>query len=705
MSLVVHDLSELKAEEAAEKWAYVANRLFAEQFHQNFYVKDLRSDVRLKYELHAYWEGRISEIHGWNDIIGQVVRPLKNFITNSLNNIWNSVIKPGVTAIIAVYRSIWNRIKSVVTTVYNKVVSVITSVKNIYDYVTKTIYTTLSTAYNFIISIPDKIKAIATKAVSVVWGWLVSVWRDYIKPGIKTIFKFYKAVWDNAVKFAQKAVTWAKSAWNAIQSAWKDVVSKVSGVFEAISKAFAALPQWISSAFQNAFSFFGDVLKGIWTWLVDHIVTPIKNGLVWIWNQLNALIDGAVHGIIGAITSLGQMNPDKAKSAIVLPFKLGLGAALGLGGMTLAGELLHPLKELGLGRISAMIFKFTQYDLITGAIVGALATAAYGAPLKYAFNEIFRPYLPNWRDTMELYSRGTITRDRVLQWSRYNGYPDEFMPFWDELKNSPTGYFGLAGIARTGYWNEEFFREELQRSGYSPTAQQAMFEMFRDQSNEPVRKIYSSTLMKRYQMGILNPEELQGELTMLQYNQAVKTALSKAAVFMRDTVHVTEMIKALQYSYRLGKITIEQFSASLKNLGLVDERVLELVAAEKARAKEELRTTQQEEVRAYGQSVVLRRYKEGIIGDKDLVDELRILGYTGQWIERLKVVAQLERDYDYATTVLRYTKTAYRKKKLPDSKFIEILKSYGFITQKIELELSLTKLAYGIGLTEEDLAS
>jgi len=85
------------------------------------------------------------------------------------------------------------------------------------------------------------------------------------------------------------------------------------------------------------------------------------------------------------------------------------------------------------------------------------------------------------------------------------------------------------------------------------------------------------------------------------------------------------------------------------------------------------------------------------------LQELRLMGYSPQWIDRLRLVARLERDYDYAMTALRYVKTAYRKKKIDDARFIELLRYFGFTDDRILMELGLIKLAYGIGLTEEEM--
>jgi len=73
-----------------------------------------------------------------------------------------------------------------------------------------------------------------------------------------------------------------------------------------------------------------------------------------------------------------------------------------------------------------------------------------------------------------------------------------------------------------------------------------------------------------------------------------------------------------------------------------------------------------------------------------------MLGYSDQWIQRLKIVAMLERDYDFAMSVLSAVKSAWEKEKIGDEVFIQILRDFGFTDDKIMLELQLLKLKKGL---------
>jgi len=369
-------------------------------------------------------------------------------------------------------------------------------------------------------------------------------------------------------------------------------------------------------------------------------------------------------------------------------FKIAGTSAAGLLAMAGVWDLMHPFKDAIPGEIKAMIYDVTNFKAILGALSGALITAAIAQPVKYSYNALLRPYLPSWSDVMEMRSRGMISDEEFIRMMRYHGYDESWKPWFDELANTPVRYFGLAAIARMGYFDENFFKEELARSGYSKAAQEIMLQMYRQTANEALRGMYSSVVVRRYRAGIIDETELDEELKMLGYPETQRKPIVLGAQLYYDLDTVEDYVDALRYSYRRGKITIDELRAGLAALGI----------------RRDVGSTQEEEVRAYGRGTVIKRYREGVITDAELENELRMLGYSPQWIERLKQVARLERDYDFAMTVLSYVKTAYKKKIIDDTRFIEILRSYGFTDEKILLELSLIKLAYGIGLTEEDIA-
>jgi len=701
----VNDYSSLTEREARERYIKLANRIFAEQFHQDFFIKDPRPERYLKFEIIAFWEGRIQELHGWTDPLGQAARWIVDRVRDVLSWLWTSLIRPGVQAIFNGFRWLWDAAVNWARNAYNAAISVWNKVINIYAFLTGTLFSTVQHIWNTLAGIGRVVYDNVRSALSVVRDVFVTVWNIYIKPGVEAIIGGFRWLWDAAVEWAQKAVTWAQNAYNAITKAWESITESISGAFETIVKAVAGLPQVIAGAFQNAVSFLGDVLKQVWQSIFVPIGQKIMEGMQWIATKIGEVFNTAWNAIKGLLSALAPVTPDKAENAALNALKIAGLAAGGLLSMTAVWDLIHPVKDIIPGEIKAMIYDVTNFKLILGALAGSLVFAAITQPARYFYNSIFMPKLPDVRQLIELRSRGKLSKSDYTKYLKYHGFAPHLHDYFEELAITPVRYFALNAVARSGYFDEPFFKEELQRSGYSQRAQEVMLQMYRQTAQEATRGYYGSVVISRYREGIIDKDGLSEELKMLGYPEQLRSQLIIGAELYYDLDTVKDYVSAVRQAYRYGKITIDELKAQLAGLGLREDRIERIVAIELARAKEDVGTTQEEEVRAYGRGTVIKRFREGLITDIELENELRILGYSQQWIERLRQVALLERDYDFAMTVLSYVKTAYRKRKIDDTRFIEILRSFGFTDDKITLELSLLKLAYGLGLEEEEVAS
>jgi len=703
--VVVNDYSNLSSEEARAKVIHLQHRIFAEQFHKQFFVRDPRPEYFLKYEIAAFLEGRIDEFHGWNDPLGQALDFVYDRLTAWFWDFWYWTIRPGIEWILDGFRWIWDSAVSWARDAYKKAADVWYKVMDVYNYVRYTVYSTLRDVWNMLAGIGSTIYSRVREAINVVWSWLLQLWHNYIQPGVRYILNGFRWLWEQAAAFAQQAVTWAQNAYNTIKDAWDDIVEQVSGAFERLSKQMAALPQAIASGFQSAISYLKDVFTAIW----NDVLVPFGKGLIeslqWIASQLEQAFITTWNSIHDILASFAPVTPDRAENLGITLLKIAGLSAGGLLAMTGVWDLMHPIKDVIPGEIKAMLYDVTNFKMILGALSGALVTAAIAQPAKYSYNALLRPYLPSWGDVMELRSRAAIGDEEFIRMMRYHGYDESWKPWFDELANTPVRYFGLAAVARTGYFDEGFFKEELDRSGYSARAKQVMLQMYAQTAQEATRGYYGSVVISRYREGIIDRDGLSEELRMLGYPERLRKQLITGAELYYDLDTVKDYVSAVRQAYRRGKRTIDELRAELAGLGLREDRIARIVAVELARAKEDVGTTQEEEVRAYGRSTVIKRFREGLITPLGLENELRMLGYSPQWIERLRQVALLERDYDFAMTVLSYVKTAYRRKKIDDTRFIEILRSFGFIDDKIKLELSLLKLAYGLGLEEEEVVS
>ncbi len=766
----VSDYSNISPEEARARITVLANRIFAEQFHQQFFIKHTDPYKHLQFEIAAFLDGRISEFHGWTDLLGQVTKPIKDAVES-----WIKWVKDEIFSKIWNTVSDWSKwLKDVLkgyidsaidwaTSAYNKAV-------NIYDYITGTIKTVLDNAWSVLSNIATTIYNQAVKAVTIVKDWIAD---------------FY----------------------NKAKDVWDGITETVSGAFETLSKQVAALPQAIASAFQNAISYIRNALQGFWNDVIAPIGEKVKGAMDWMSEQITNLMSTAWDAILSALRSIAPVTPEKAEEAGISALKIAGLAGGGLLAMTAVWDLIHPFKDVIPGEVKAMLYDVTNFRLILGGLAGALVGAAIAQPAKYLYNSIFQPYIPREDDLKRFLWRGHITEEEYLNYLQYHGYSDKFRTAYLELTKQipppsdltrfvvrevalmpddyPTPQFFIDAMSKWGYddywaraywWShwelpafgqlqEAYFRDIITREefrkyivwhDYSPDPRPGISKSDVDIMNELIFKMpdkldarwmrrwgiitteehkrllkyeglhpdwldrvalaekmnmlsderteVKSALRSQYLIGIITQQVLQAKLREIYYTPEETEMLLRAAEERYRTELTKDAIDAAKYSYRLGYTTKEQLAEQLINLGISDEKVQKIVAIETARAVETRREALQESIYIYGRDTVIKRFREGLTTDRELEEELRMIGYQDRQIPHFRTIAYLERDYDFAMTVLSTVKRAYKKKKIDDSRFIELLRSFGFTDDKISLELSLLKLELGLGLEGEEVA-
>jgi hypothetical protein len=265
-----------------------------------------------------------------------------------------------------------------------------------------------------------------------------------------------------------------------------------------------------------------------------------------------------------------------------------------------------------MGQIAAMIYDMTNYKVITGASITALTVAAIKTPMTYHFNELFRPNIVDARTFTELMARKAWVDPEPLRnpaltsavraltggdgeayerkWLGYMGYPDGYHGLFKEMANTPLRYFPLAGIARTGFFETEWFTEALHRSGYSQTAVDALMIMYEKMRDEALQGSMSGAAVARYKEGFTTEEQFAGEMELLGYSPQQFEKYLAAAKIDYATDYLRDLVAAYKDAAGKGHISIDEYRDNLLGLGLVPERVEAYVfrARVRIRPKEKL---------------------------------------------------------------------------------------------------------------------
>jgi len=392
----VHDYTHLDPATARSRYIALANRVHAEQFHCQFFIRDPRPEQYLKYEISAWYEGRIPELHGWTDPFGQALRYVYDALKGWIEWFWNYSIRPGISAIVSGFRWLWDRAADLASAARDAAVSAASAISSVWSWI--------------------------QQGASWVYQQITNVVLPYIRQHYLLLLGPVGVILDNV-----------KGLFPHLNTIWNSITTAVSGVFETISQQVAALPQAIASAFQSAISYIRDVLKGVWDDLIVPIGNSVKGGLEWIAGQVRILANTAWNALQNVLRSFAPVVPEKAEQMGMLALTVTGTAAGGLIGMTAIWDILHPFKDVIPGELKAMIYDVTNFKLILGGLAGALVTASIAQPAKYLYNSIFQPYIPREDDLRRFLWRGKITEQEYLMYLQYHGYSDRFRSAYLEL--------------------------------------------------------------------------------------------------------------------------------------------------------------------------------------------------------------------------------------------------------------------------------
>lgn len=132
----------------------------------------------------------------------------------------------------------------------------------------------------FWINLWEKIKEVCGAAWEAIKKFFSTAW-EYIKNIWDAVEPYFAMVWDNikAIFSFVKSVLSGdfQGAWDAIKRIWDNVSPYFQAVWNFIKGIFGKVGDWFSEKFSDAWN----SIKGVWatvsTWFKDHVVTPITD--------------------------------------------------------------------------------------------------------------------------------------------------------------------------------------------------------------------------------------------------------------------------------------------------------------------------------------------------------------------------------------------------------------------------------------------
>jgi len=243
-------------------------------------------------------------------------------------------------------------------------------------------------------------------------------------------------------------------------------------IAEAFNKGFGDLGASISSAFGGFVAAIPETISKVGETLAkgfnEGVIRPLTDALSWVGKWFGDMFSALLKPWLDAVFTPLHTTPDEAKARVMELMKLAIGLVAPFGIAALAGELVHPLKRIGLDRLAAIAWDAAGFSRIVGEVMSAVIGVTTILPLRYALYEATTPLIPREEEVLRIAQYGVLTHDEFLRVFRRMGFSD----YWGELfwatHWSTVSFRDLAEMVWRGLITEERMEDLLKYAAYPP---------------------------------------------------------------------------------------------------------------------------------------------------------------------------------------------------------------------------------------------
>jgi len=372
-----------------------------------------------------------------------------------------------------------------------------------------------------------------------------------------------------------------------IQGATDDWTGFLSNIWEEMSTGFPgvrkSLGDWLGSAWQSIVKLFG-----------EQVVPGVQSALSWLMDNLMGLFRAPLARLLEGPK---RSSPPTLESGVAFAqemFNLSLAGAVGLGAMSIAPEILHPLKHIGLGRVAAMIGDWTDYKSISQNYIGPLLKATMFWPSFYYFNNQFRPTRPPMRDLIEMRAKHEIDASHFARELGYQGTSDDDIAIYEgyvwrdprlmevvrlaEVSSPPETPDPRAWewLQRAGLQPRDprdwWFAYKMAKAGYEDVDVPVLTSTARLMSMRREQTLYLMQVRQLYRNGFIDAESARPLLRAAFLRDDVITFRLAAMDLELTYDSKADALSSLRARFVKGELDQDQFGAGLTTLGLIPTR-------------------------------------------------------------------------------------------------------------------------------------
>ncbi len=589
--------------------------------------------------------------------------------------------------------------------------------------------------------------------------WISSAY-DFAKDAVASTLDWTR---ERLANIYNNAATWISAAYNATKDWLGDTLewirTRLSNIYNNaatwIGDAYDATKNWIAGVYDGAKTWIANAYKASATWIGDLYKQVIdmpanmwkevvniakigleyaKQGMHWFGSELAGVMRLIESGPAGDIVQLMYDKAVSAKDFMINSLKGGLGgdpyhqasiagvafAGASLGGLGIAtlaalGELVHPLKRLGLSRISSVVYEAAGFGPVIVGMVHPIAKAAVGHPMEHVANAWFRPSIPKSREVIEAWHKGKISEQTVDNVLGFEGYGEGWTNLIKETAYRPMRLIEITRMTDNIPMAEEDIAEMLHYHSYNPKFIPKLVAALKKRSYQDEYKDIIALAKKLYASGVIENEKLKEYLRFCNYAEDMVEVVVGMLDAQRYHDESTYIAKAILTDFDNLAIDETDARSQLYKLGLLPNWIESQIRQHKytrvRKAEAALRAkTSPEAVRAYQTAL-----RVGVLSEGDFRSAVKKLGLSDEKIEGLVLLDKYtkqgdlikqtqERDQAFANKLaLKLADAfalAFRHDYIDEATFRTRLKESGNAADKIEAFINTEKVIKAYKLAE-----
>jgi len=506
-----------------------------------------------------------------------------------------------------------------------------------------------------------EIGEITNQVLGPIWGWVDGSLR-WLSDTFKWLREEMGEGWDwivGSVKayFADRA--------DALESAVDDVAPKVE---QAVADANVGLLDFF---FKELPGWFMDTLN----WINDRVLTPIWNGLTWLWNWL---IDQATNTV--------EWVGDTIKAQVTAIREDPLGSSMmlltGAGGLGLAATgicSVAGVKIVGtgieVGEIGSYVKDFLNPSMITSVTIGTLLGATIGDSMSQWAKNMIRLTLPTVGDCSRMLWRGSITEDGFKKYLGRAGYEDPLISGFLELSKNIPGPSDLITFVVREVITPEDFQKWMGFQGYSLEWARNFWEA------HWVLPAFG-LLVDAFHRGLISAEERDKYIVWHDYSPTPRPGIAKTDLEIMAKLQKTLIPRVdLRRGWELGELSDSDLEKRYVWLGYEDDAPLMAAIQKRVALESEIGKLRDN---------AKTDFVKGYITEEQLRGDLLAIGYSDQLTDYHVADAVSDRDRKQKDLLVDFYVDGWVKDLVPSE---EDLRDYlsQVIPQKDVVELIISR--------------